>query len=170
MSRFASLLAALLLLCGCAATPPVPPRPAPEAIVAFSLFGRLAIRQGQTQHHLSVDWRHAPERDEILLTTPFGQAVGEIVRDGSGARLVLADRREFAAADAETLAEQVLGFRLPFGTLLRGLLGGLTPAAEWTVRVLAREGDAPTALPTLIEFAREDVTVRLKIDEWTEVR
>ncbi len=38
------------------------------------------------------------------------------------------------------------------------------------MRVLEREGEFPNALPTVIELERGDITVRLKIDEWTEVR
>jgi outer membrane lipoprotein LolB len=159
-----------LLLAGCAASPPAPPRPPVAAIAAFAFSGRLAVRQGETRHHVRIDWRHAAGDDEMLLTTPLGQGVAELVRDAAGARLRLADGRSFAAADWEALSAEVFGFRLPLGASARWLLGEPHAAEGWRVQVLERESDRPDALPTLIEFERDDIAVRLKIDEWSEVQ
>lgn len=158
-----------MLLAGCA-TVPEPARPAADAIVAFAFYGRLAVRQGGTRHHVKVDWRHTDVRDEILLTTPLGQGVAEVVRDASGARLTLADQRRFEAEDWGMLAEQVFGFRLPLRHSSRWLLGEAGDLEGWQVRVIERESAAPDALPTVIELERDDIHVRLKIDEWTELR
>ncbi len=163
------LLLCVLLIAGCA-TLPLPPRPATESIVAFALSGRLAIRQGDTRHHVRIDWRHDVARDDILLTTPLGQGVAEITRDAGGARLLLADQREFVAADAASLSEQVFGFRLPFDQAARWLLGESGHIAPWRATVIERESATPDALPSVIELERDDIHVRLKIDEWSEVR
>lgn len=164
-----SLLLCGLLLAGCATLPP-PPRPAAESIVAFAFNGRFAVRQGDTRHHVRIDWRHSDARDDILLTTPLGQGVAEITRDAGGARLLLADKREFTAADAGTLAEQVFGFHLPLDHAARWLLGESGNIAPWRATVIERESAAPDALPSVIELERDDIHVRLKIDEWSEVR
>lgn len=169
MRRFRLWLLAMLLA-GCASVPPAPPRPAHESISAFAFTGRIAMRQGEARHNVRIDWRHAPERDEVLLATPLGQGIAEIVRDTAGARLTLADRRSFAAADWSELASEVFGFRLPLGAATRWLLGATGAAEGWRVRVLEREGDLPNALPTLLEFERDDILVRLRIDEWAEVK
>jgi outer membrane lipoprotein LolB len=160
-----------LLLAGCA-TLPAPSRPPVDAISAFAFSGRIAVRQAEARHHLTIDWRHAPGRDEILLATPLGQGVAEIVRDAAGARLLLADKRAFAAADWGALTEQVFGFRLPLAASSRWLLGAQdgTDMEGWRLRVIEREGEAADALPALIELRRDDIEVRLKIDEWSEVR
>lgn len=160
----------LLLLAGCVANPPLPDRPPAQAITTFAFTGRLAVRQGETRHHVRVDWRHAVDRDDILLTTPLGQGIAEITRDASGARLVLADRREFAAADWSGLSEQIFGFRLPLDTSARWLLGDATPVEGWRVTIVERESNVADALPGIIELERDDVSVRLKIDEWSEVQ
>ncbi|MCX8086299.1 MAG: outer membrane lipoprotein LolB [Rhodocyclaceae bacterium] len=170
MIRILRLISVLLILAGCAAAPVLPQRPALHEIKTFTLTGRLSVRQGEQRHHLSLTWRHTQERDELLLTTPFGQGVAEIVSENAGARLKLADGREIAAADAAALAETVLGFRLPLAATARWLLGEVGETEGWTVRVLEREGEAPHALPTLIEFERGEIIVRLKIDAWEALR
>lgn len=159
----------MLLLAGCT-TLPSPTRPATESIVAFALSGRLAIRQGDTRHHVRIDWHHDATRDDILLTTPLGQGVAEITRDAGGARLLLADQREFTATDAATLAEQVFGFRLPLDQAARWLLGEPGHIDPWRATVVERESEAADALPSVIELEHDDIHVRLKIDEWSEVR
>lgn len=163
------LLLCVLLITGCA-THPLPPRPTTESIATFAFNGRLAVRQGDTRHHVRIDWRHDAARDDILLTTPLGQGVAEITRDAGGARLLLADQREFTAADAGTLAEQVFGFRLPLDHAARWLLGEPGNIAPWRATVVERESAAANALPSVIELEHDDIHVRLKIDEWSEVQ
>lgn len=166
------LLAPLLalLLAGCAAAPVVTQRPATQEIQQFSFVGRLAVRQGETRHHVNVDWRHDMQRDEILLTTPLGQGVAELVRDAAGARLTLADKRSFAAHDWSELSQRVFGFPLPLGASARWLLGDIAATEGWHVTVVEREAEQADALPTVIELERDDIAVRLKIDEWIEVK
>lgn len=163
---------ALLALClaGCASVTTLPPRPPAAEIERFAFTGRIAVRQGETRHHVKIDWHHEATRDEILLTTPLGQGVAEIVRDAAGARLLLADRRHFAAADWGELAQEVFGFRLPLQSSARWLLGDSTATEDWHMTVVERESTAPHALPTIIELERDDIAIRLRIDEWSEVQ
>lgn len=128
------------------------------------------MRQGVTRHHVNVDWRHAVDGDAILLTTPLGQGVAEIVRDAAGARLTLADRRRLTADDWSTLAQQVLGIPLPLEDSSRWLLGGIAATEGWRVTIVERESADPNALPTVIDLERDDIAVRLRIDEWTEAK
>lgn len=158
------------LLAGCATAPVVTQRPAAHEIQQFSFVGRLAVRQGESRHHVSIDWRHDPQRDEILLTTPLGQGIAEIVRDAGGARLTLADKRSFVADDWSALSRQVFGFPLPLKASARWLVGDITATEGWRVRVVEREAEQDGALPTVIELERDDIALRLKIDEWTEVK
>jgi outer membrane lipoprotein LolB len=171
--RVLALWVLALFLTGCATVTVTQPRPAAQEIMQFAFVGRLAVRQGETRHHVNVDWRHAAQRDEILLTTPLGQGVAEIVRDAVGARLTLADKRSFVAADWSALSRQVFGFALPLNASARWLLGDLGKEGTtegWRVTVHQRETAAPDGLPTVIELERDDITVRLKIDEWSEVK
>lgn len=165
-----ALWALALFLAGCAAVPVVSQRPAAPDISQFSFLGRLAVRQGETRYHVNVDWHHDARRDEILLTTPLGQGVAEIVRDAGGARLTLADKRSFVADDWSALSQQVFGFPLPLNASARWLVGDITATEGWRVTVIERESAAAEALPTVIELERDDIAVRLKIDEWSEVK
>lgn len=165
-----SFLVLLLALAACGVNPPQAMRPAPAAVSAFAFSGRLAVRQGETRHHLRIDWRHENGGDTILLTTPLGQGLAELTRDASGALLTLADRRQFQAADWDALTEQVFGFRLPLSSAERWLLGDTAAAQGWRLEIVERESAAADALPTTLEFERDDISVRLKIDEWGEVR
>lgn len=157
-----------LLLAGCATPPRLPPRPA--AIEAFDFSGRLLIEQGAQRHHVHIDWQHTRAGDTIVLATPLGQGVAEIVRSASGARLRLADRREYVGADGTALAEQLFGFRLPVDAAPRWLLDQTVDLAPWRARVVARESEAADALPSLVEFEYDDIRVSLKIDAWSAVR
>ncbi|MDP1651916.1 MAG: outer membrane lipoprotein LolB [Rhodocyclaceae bacterium] len=157
-------------LAGCAVNPLLPARSPAADISQFSFIGRLAVQQGETRHHVNVDWRHSLATDEILLTTPLGQGVAEIVRDAAGARLTLADRRTFEANDWSTLSRQVFGFPLPLRASSRWLLGDIADTEGWRVTIVARESAVADALPTVIELERDDIVVRLKIDEWIEVK
>ena len=154
-------------------------RPARDGIAAFSFSGRVAARQGERRHYANIDWRHAAAADEILLTTPLGQGVAELVRDTRGARLVAADGQVTEAPDWEGLSARVFGFALPLADLPRWLLGDVAPAARdergrplaamaagWDIRYLDYESPAADALPVLIELRRDDIELRLKVDAW----
>ncbi len=168
--RVLVLWAVALLLAGCATVGTLPQRPAVQDITRFAFVGRLAVRQGETRHHVNIDWRHDARSDAILLTTPLGQGIAELVRDAGGARLTLADKRSHAAADWGALSQQVFGFPLPLGASPRWLLGELAATEGWRVTVVERESAAADALPRVIELERDDIAVRLKIDEWIEVQ
>jgi outer membrane lipoprotein LolB len=121
---------ALTMLAGCAG----PRLTAPAGDVEFELSGRIAVRYRDDAGSGNIAWRHGARSDEMLLTTPFGQGIARLVRAGDEITLTTQDGREYRAGDAESLTEQVLGFRLP----LRGL-------ADW---VRGRASGAPAPAPT----------------------
>lgn len=143
----------------------------PRAVSAYALEGRLSVRQGEERHSARIAWRHESERDEIFVMTPLGQGVAELTRDAAGARLTTADRKELVAPDWESLSAQVFGFSLPLSDLPRWITGH-APAADdgWRADYLDYDSAAADALPTLIELKRDDIELRLRVDEWSEVR
>ncbi len=138
-------LVAAALLGGCAQVEIKPPAGALE----FELAGRIAARYGAESFSGNVAWRHARGGDEMLISTPFGQGVARIVREGEAVSLTTAEPREYRATDAESLTERVLGFRVP----LIGL-------ADW-VRARASEG-----APARAEYSPDGKLAKLEQNGW----
>lgn len=143
----------------------------PQKLSQFELDGRIVVRESQSRHYANISWRHDGKRDEILLTTPLGQGMAELTRDSRGARLVMADRKEYVSADWAGLSEQVFGARLPLDDLPQWL-SGRAPSADsgWRVEYLEYQSDAADALPMMIEARRGDIELRLKVSEWIMAR
>jgi outer membrane lipoprotein LolB len=53
------------------------------------------------------------DRDELVLSSPLGQALAEIVSDAGGAFLTAGDGRSQSAANVDSLLQTVLGYPLP---------------------------------------------------------
>jgi outer membrane lipoprotein LolB len=189
-ARRRALLAFSLLMAACAGPAPRPgvgaERPPAARIASFALDGRIAVRNGETRYSASVSWQHSVDRDAILLSGPLGQGLAELVRDAAGARLTLADHRQFTAAAMDQLSQQVFGVALPLSEMARWVVGDTAGASVgagedpqrprqmlahgWTIDLLERESAAESALPTLIEVHRDDLNARLKIIDWQDVR
>lgn len=138
-------LVAAALLGGCAQVEIKPPAGALE----FELAGRIAARYGTESFSGNLAWRHASGGDEMLISTPFGQGVARIVREGEAVSLTTAEPREYRANDAESLTERVLGFRVP----LIGL-------ADW-VRARPSEG-----APARAEYSPDGKLAKLEQNGW----
>jgi outer membrane lipoprotein LolB len=169
----------LLLLAACAG----PGFLLAPADTEFELSGRIAVSYRDDAGSGHVAWRHAPRSDEMLLTTPLGQGVARLVRVDGDITLTTQDGREFRAADAESLTEQVLGFRVPIVGLADWVRGRAAqppaPAptrqradaagrlaeleqAGWRIEYQAWAGD----LPSRMRLLYPGVELRLAISEW----
>jgi outer membrane lipoprotein LolB len=122
--RLAALLALAAFLTACAQLE----TRAPEN-VEFNLTGRIGARYAKDSFSGNLAWRHAQASDELLISTPLGQGVARIVREGSSVVLTTAEPREYRAPDAESLTEQVLGFRLPLAGLADWVRARPSPGA-----------------------------------------
>ena len=181
-----AVLVVSVMTVGCASLAPAEliQRPAASVIEAYGWVGRVSVRQGETNHSANIAWQHDASRDEILLSTPLGQGIAELTRDAKGARLMTADRREFAAADLEALSVRLFGLVLPLTSLPRWLIGDAPVAVSrdtagrpkqfseggWTVVYRDYESEAASALPVQIELRRGEIEVRLRIDDWEQVK
>ena len=172
-------LVALLLLGGCAA---LEFERAADAR-GFELSGRIAVRYGAEAAGGQLRWRHDRDGDEMLISSPLGQGLARIQRDGEAVTLTTADGREHHAADAERLTERVLGFRVPLGGLPDWVQGRATrdvavtqaqhdaqgrlvllEQAGWRIEFLAYADD--TARPTRLRLTYPALELRLAIAEW----
>ncbi len=184
MLRLLFAAALIALTAGCATLQPAATqaRPAREAIEAFRIEGRIAVRRAGESFSAGIDWRHDAQSDEIVVSGPLGQGLARLTSGGGVALLETADQKRYVAADLDGLSEKVFGTPLPvsglgrwvlgrsaFGGVARvdaaGRLAGLSEQG-WVIDYLRYESEAPDALPELLQARREDVEVRLKIDDW----
>ena len=174
----AAWLAALFLslLGGCAQAPLQPP----EGALEFQVLGRIAAKYGRDGFTGNVDWRHARSGDDMLISTPLGQGVARIVREGEAVQLTTADGHDYRAPDAETLTERVLGFRLPLAGLADWIRGEPSPGGvsqketlpdgrlsmlqqgDWRVQYLDYDGSRPR----LMQLNYPGIQLRFAISEW----
>ena len=154
--------ALLSLACACAQVELHPP----ESGVEFDLLGRIAARYADDAFTGNLHWRHASSGDEMLISTPLGQGVARIVREGDAVEMTTADQKRYRAPDAESLTERVLGFRLPLEGLADWVQGKPSPALEargWKVEYLERDEQNR---PRLMRLGYQGVQLRLAITEW----
>jgi outer membrane lipoprotein LolB len=139
---------------------------APEGPLEFDLAGRIAARYRDDAFSGLLTWRHAADRDEMLISTPMGQGVANIVRQGEAMRITTSDGREYSDRDGEALTERALGFRLPVAGLADWVRGRPSPALEqrgWKVEY--QEHDAE-GRPRRLRVTHPGVDLRLVISEW----
>lgn len=171
--KFLASLAALALA-ACATVGPTIEKP------EFDLAGRLAARYGNESFSANLAWRHARNADEMLITSSLGAGIARIAREGDNIVLTTAEPREYRAADAETLTEQVLGFRVPLAGLaewVRGRPSTESPATAeyapdgrllslqqggWNIEFVEYQGK----LPSRMRLAYPGIELRLAISEW----
>ena len=177
MVRFAPGLAVAAFLAACAVLPdPSPPPPG-----GFELHGRVAIRHPKESASGRVFWRHAIDTDELLITSPLGQGIARINREGDEYRLVTGGNNVYRAGDAESLTEQALGWRLPLAGLPDWVQGRASPGRPAETRreaggVLEVRQDGwhiayeefREGRPFRLRISRDDLEIRLIVDRWTE--
>ena len=156
----AVLLAAFLAACAQVEIKP------PEGPVDFSLAGRIAARSGKEAFTGNITWRHVGSGDELLISTPTGQGVAQIVRQGDAVVLRTAEGREYRAADSESLTERVLGFRLPIEGLAQWVQGKPSPALESRGWKVEYQGYDAQKRPTRLRVFNEGAELRLAISQW----
>jgi outer membrane lipoprotein LolB len=138
----------------------------PEGPLEFSLAGRIAARYGSESFTGNIAWRHARSGDELLISTPTGQGVAQIVRQGDAVLLKTAEPREYRDNDSEALTERVLGFRIPIDGLADWVQGKPSPQLEsrgW--RVEYQDYDAERR-PTRMRLTYQGIELRLAISQW----
>ena len=207
---YASLAA--LLLTGCALM--APPQPPAVADAGFALEGRVAVRYGTENLSGRIVWTHqqvqgppgesvndsvrgsvrdssrepsrTPGRDEISLASPLGNQVARLVRDASGVTLTDSNQQTFRAADAESLTEQRMGWRLPLTGLAdwvqgrvsagatqdvqRDIAGRISLLAQSDWRILYSYEDDTALRPKrlIMQYIKsaEPLEIRLVIERW----
>jgi outer membrane lipoprotein LolB len=173
--RFALGFATAVLLGACAALSEAPLLPPG----GFELSARVAIRHGKEAASGRIFWRHSNDADELLLTSPLGQGIARVHRERDQFRLSTGDHREYRAADAESLTEQALGWRLPLAGLSDWVQARASPGRPAEMRGdpdrgldLRQDGwhiayeEFREGRPFRLRLSREDLEIRLIVDQW----
>ena len=163
-------MAALLGACAALSEAPVAPG-------GFELSGRVAVRYDSEALSGRIFWRHSDDQEELLITSPLGQGLARVTRVRGGFLLVASDGKKYRAADAESLTEQVLGWRLPLAGLADWVQGRPSPGRPSdtlgdTGRELQQDGwlvayeEFRGGHPLRLRLTREGLEIRLIVDQW----
>lgn len=171
MRSFLVCLAALLLAaCGEMQKLPESTQVLGPPLQNFAAHGRISLRQGERSDHLQFDWQHAPGRDVVLFSSPLGQGLAELGRDASGAWLLVPGEAERREPDLGALAQRLFGAPLPLDLLaewLRGAQPALVGESEgWRIAVTESAPWRQHQLPRRLEARRDDIELRIVIDDW----
>ncbi len=185
-----AILAAAFLGLGLQGCVTLPAQPIAEpttqfaiGIERFDLSARVGIQHEQEGYSGSLKWQHRAQSDELLMLNPLGQGVAKINKDAKGISLTTAQGETFRAADAESLTQQVLGWRLPLDGLQYWVLGLPSPKAPyeieknalhvtrlvqqgWQIDYLSFNRDRGVLLPTKIILQQGALEIKLIIDKW----
>jgi outer membrane lipoprotein LolB len=182
------LLAACLVLVGCATHRAAPLAPLPweeraamlQHASEWQLDGRTAVALNQQGWQASLDWRQHGDTGEVHLAGPLGVGAVALTLTPGGVSVNGAPPSE---AQSEQLDER-LGFSLPLAELRYWLLG--VPAPEETFDLKRNADDRAAALtqagwsidydrysevagdwlPALLHLTRAGVRVKVAVDHW----
>ena len=153
-------------------------------IKAFSLQARIGVQTEGKGFSGSLHWQHNADQDEIELLSPLGGQVAGMTKDGNEATLTDANGHTQTAADAETLTENLLGWRLPLQNLADWSLGrphsmavqalslndrGLITHLQqdgWLISYDQYNEQNGHLLPSKIVLHNEKLTLKILIEEW----
>lgn len=178
---FVVCLAFCLTACSTLQTTAAPRISLREPLDAFLLEARFSLRHESGNYSGRLSWRHSPDSDELLLSSPLGQGIAEIRRNSDGVQLRTQDGQHRTAANLPALTQQLLGFSLPLDMLTGWLFGrsqnGRIVSSDDTGRprrlidrgwYIGLEYDSPelSAAPNLLIVERDSVLeLRLRVDD-----
>jgi outer membrane lipoprotein LolB len=178
--------AAVLLLAGCAVTPTIETWQSPTAtlISDWQFTGRVSLTQDEQGWHAGLLWQEQAERFQLQISGPLGQEAFRLSGDAEGVLLEDKKGNKTRAGDAESLLLQTTGWSLPVSGLrywVRGLPVPGVKAGEnrdlqgrlltleqsgWSISYSRYHFVAGVGWPAKMRLVRDDVSVRLVIDEW----
>lgn len=197
-------IVSLLLISGCATLKPAAESPLPTPVGSpselhqvhikqlaqiqqFYLQARIGIQSEGKGSSGSTRWRHNPEGNDISMLSPVGGTVAKIITNAEGVTLTTNDGKVLQAADAESLTEEHLGWRLPLtglpdwalgrpaNRLVEELqwdsIGRITKLKQdgWEIEYLEYMETSGYRLPKRISLRSKNLTLKLVIESWSEL-
>lgn len=153
-------------------------------IESFSVQARIGVQTEGKGFSGSLHWQHDADHDAIELFSPLGGEVASMQKNVDEVTLIDASGRIQAAADAETLTQNLLGWRLPLQGLAdwslgrphsaqiqalsldeRGLIVHLQQD-DWLINYEHYSEQNGHLLPSKITLRNEKLTLKILIEEW----
>src|SRR5215472_2045437 len=186
-------VAALSLVAGCRTLPVAAPAPVPwderrpllQARPHFELGGRVAVASGEQGFNANLHWIQSDSRSQLTLQGPLGVGGVRISASGNDFIIVNPDGASLDKDAARAELKERLGFDPPIARLRYWIQGVPDPgapaheqldAAQQRLTSLEQDGwridyTSYTAvrgewLPARLSMQRDDVRVRLLVDEW----
>lgn len=153
-------------------------------ISSFALQGRIGIQTNPKGFSGSLIWQHTNNHDEISLFSPLGSQLASISSTPTQITLLDSSGKSYHAADAETLTQEVLGWRLPLKGLSDWALGRPRPAPiqhsawnalgqlthlqqdGWSIEFDHYQQHGAYALPGKIYLKSEQLNLKLLVEKW----
>jgi outer membrane lipoprotein LolB len=180
----------MLLIAGCATTPPLPPvdwnraKVERQQLERWQMKGRAAVATENDGWSASVAWNQDSARSELNLQGALGVGGVHVTSDGQAVEIETSKGEKINAEDAATALEQTIGIPLPLASLRYWLLGvpdpGLPAVEEIDDRGrlsrLEQDGWQATYdryayqneawLPGRMRLEKGPVRVRVVVDQW----
>ena len=185
---------------GCAVTPVAKTEPSITArklraqhlqqlasIEQFSIQGRIGVQTIGKGFSGSLQWQHNNAEDNIDLYSPLGSQVASIRKTPDQVTLKDSAGKSFSAADAETLTQETLGWRLPLTGLADWSIGrptqspiqnsiwneqGLLTILEqdgWKIEYDNYEQQGAYMLPGKIFLKSDKLNLKLLVEKWNKL-
>lgn len=183
----------VLAFAGCRTLPPAPAastpwdvrRPALQAQEHFAVKGRVAVATGSTGFNANLRWSQAAEDAHLTIEGPLGIGAVQVNATGSALEVINAKGEHIGDEPARAELRTRLGFDVPIGSLRYWILGVPRPGSEaretldvaqqrlsdldqdgWHVSYGTYTEVDGQALPARLTLEREQVRVRLVVDDW----
>ena len=192
--RLGAALAIAVLAAACRTAPPaLPPsavpwevrRPQLQARTHFELKGRVAVAARGEGFNANLHWTQEGARSQLTLEGPLGVGGAQVTASGEELSLITARGEHVDNEEAHAALESRLGFDPPLSALRYWVLGVPDPAqpatealdqAQQRLAALTQEGwrvdyqsyvsAGGGALPSRLTLQRDNVRVRLLVDNW----
>lgn len=157
-----------------------------ESLEAWTLDGRISLRQEEEAWHATLHWQQIDSVYHINLFGPFGQ--GAVQLDGSPQSVIMQqDGETVQSDDAERLLRQRMGLQVPLKGLRYWAVGLIAPDSEhkeeldpagrlavlqqdgWRIRYRGYVAVQGFMLPDKIFLDHDGLDVRLVVDQWQAV-
>lgn len=175
-------LAVTLVVAACATVRP-PTLPG-DLVDSFRVSGRFAVRAAEESGSGRLLWEHAPQSDDLTLSTPIGTGLAQLVRTKGQYTLSTNDGRVESDPDPDALTEKLLGWRLPIAGLPYWIRGRPLPdapaqisrAANGRIETLRQSGweieyqayHDELGVPQRMRLRRGALDLRLVLDQWQQ--